>query len=564
MEKNHKDVVKNPSFCSLAWTGISISPTGTTTPCCLMESSIKNNEDKSFRIYESNVKEIYNSDYMKSIRTQMLKGELISACQQCYNNEAHGGISLRKQVNNDPLDCLESYSDTKEYYPSYIDLKLNNKCNLKCRMCQPQDSNLIYKEFTDIHTDNTEFKYFQNTSLKDHEFQIDVNQLPSWESGENFLFEFENLLPKLKKISLVGGEPLILEETFYLLDLAVKKGYAKDIFLCVTTNLATTQSKKIRDYFPFFKKVLILISFDGTDKALNYIRFPSKQEVVLKNLRYLNESPNAGVNTRFSFALTIQAYNALYLYDIFKLTDDLLDEGIKFNNLPISFTYLTYPEHLNIRILPHEIRLIAISKLEAYLELTKNKLRHSYFEREVLQIIGTLRSDYLNNSKILMGNFLYYTNLLDKKRGHRFQDFLPELCNEIRKLDLKEIKPTPNVHQIREEGWALASENKLIEAIKKFQTSSRMTEDNFLDFREMAWMMLTLGKLDDAIQSYEEAFAKNPNDKYVAKGIFHSYLSKKNFNEASKYYKIALKLNPDDKSINNHKDFNEFLILKKI
>jgi hypothetical protein len=65
LDLKREELIQNPSFCTLAWTGLSVSPTGTMTPCCLFERAIEIKEGQSYRIYEDDISTAYNSDFMK-------------------------------------------------------------------------------------------------------------------------------------------------------------------------------------------------------------------------------------------------------------------------------------------------------------------------------------------------------------------------------------------------------------------------------------------------------------------------------------------------------------------
>lgn len=101
--------------------------------------------------------EIWNSAYMRNFRRGMLKGERISACQVCYENEAISGQSYRKIVGSQPIEgqpankaAMNAYGARSGFQvdrrPSYIKLEVSNLCNLKCRMCYGAASSQIERD----------------------------------------------------------------------------------------------------------------------------------------------------------------------------------------------------------------------------------------------------------------------------------------------------------------------------------------------------------------------------------------------------------------------------------
>ena len=539
-KQDYDSLCQNASFCTLAWTGLSISPVGAMSPCCLFEKSIRESDDKIYRIYKDSVEEAYNSPFMTDVRSKMLKGEKVDACKQCYINEAHGGISLRKRANNEHWEQTDDYSLEGPHTPSSLDLKLNNKCNLKCRMCQPRDSHLIHTEFKKVMEADESFENFQNTRMIDPEFQIDLDEITDWEDEKEFIQKYTNLLPHIKKISIVGGEPLLINAVYKVLDLAVALGFAKNIFIVITTNFMSIRAEKIKRYYPHFAKILFNISMDATGKELEYIRYPSKEEKIISNLRELYNAKEVNESVFFMFALTTQAYNALYLTDIFKMIEDLESEGFKFEEPSLSFTHLTYPEHLSIRILPQNVRSLALDKLKAFTTSSSLYKRSEIFQSGVDQIIGTLKNDFHPDSERLLTEFLYYTEALDKSRGQRMQDYLSELAKLMSESDIKARKPEANYFMLREQGWKLAEQKEYRQAIKKFMLSALKSDEKYIDYREMGWMYRELEDYDKSQDCFEKAFNINDKDYYTVKGYLSLNVFLKNKEKISALSKHAL------------------------
>ena len=102
-------------------------------------------------IQDNSLEEIWNNDTMCRIRKQVLNNERPVECTPCFNLEDQGVESLRQRhitgvipesrVNLYPnvLDQLADDFSMPFEIPT-LEIKLNNLCNLKCRMCNPTDS----------------------------------------------------------------------------------------------------------------------------------------------------------------------------------------------------------------------------------------------------------------------------------------------------------------------------------------------------------------------------------------------------------------------------------------
>lgn len=126
-------------ICMLPWISIETSPIGTSRPCCLAIDEITRADGSKYSLRENTLEEIYHSPYMQNLRSDFLAGNKPATCQRCWDEEAAGRTSKR----------INSRIRLKEYYNSidfqntnpnqlwFIDLKLGNICNLKCRICVP-------------------------------------------------------------------------------------------------------------------------------------------------------------------------------------------------------------------------------------------------------------------------------------------------------------------------------------------------------------------------------------------------------------------------------------------
>ena len=98
-------------------------------------------------IQEETLEQIWNNDTMQRIRHQVLNSERPPECAPCFNLEDQGVESLRQRhiKGEIPEARINLYPNTplQEVMPfefPTMEIKLNNLCNLKCRMCNPTDS----------------------------------------------------------------------------------------------------------------------------------------------------------------------------------------------------------------------------------------------------------------------------------------------------------------------------------------------------------------------------------------------------------------------------------------
>ena len=152
--------MKKDNFCILPFIHLSTRTNGAMQLCCHANSSttkdyrqpgLNRKSDGDF-VYVNKDKpsEYWNTDYMKSVRKKLMNNETPRECMICYKEEASGYRSKRQWENDEWSeklnfnDVLAKVKDDGEapFDIRYIDMKLGNKCDLACLMCNPADSSL--------------------------------------------------------------------------------------------------------------------------------------------------------------------------------------------------------------------------------------------------------------------------------------------------------------------------------------------------------------------------------------------------------------------------------------
>jgi MoaA/NifB/PqqE/SkfB family radical SAM enzyme len=139
-------------FCVLPWISIEASPIGTVRPCCLADDEIIDNDGNKFELATAKFDDIQNSDHMRKLRQQFLDGEKPQTCRKCWNEERSDRTSKRMHTLDRLKHMLPDQDWTADAKPlMFLDLKLGNICNLKCRICGSwSSSQFAAEELNDI------------------------------------------------------------------------------------------------------------------------------------------------------------------------------------------------------------------------------------------------------------------------------------------------------------------------------------------------------------------------------------------------------------------------------
>ena len=381
-------------------------------------------------IQDSTLEEIWNNDNMKRIRRQVLHGERPPECAPCFNLEDQGVESLRERhvsgvipearINLYPnaLDALNNDYSMPFEIPT-MELKLNNLCNLKCRMCHPGDSTAWndWSEVKEFYKDEGQviFNMVEEHGLERKPLLDKFQDNPEWWAS------LEKNLPHFRRVEFAGGEPLMDPQHYRILDML--KPYGKNIEIKYATNgttLGISKGRTVHDYWPHFRSVAVNVSIDGIGDVYNYIRGNGDFNEVEENIKVIQAIPNV---SRIVGAVAVQVSNVLILD---KMIEHFLDKlGIVFYT-----NMVQYPNVLSAQVLPGELKEIAIKKLQA-IRLRVPRFKY-VIENPILleitnkQIDGIINFLNAKDQNMLWQDCVEFNHRLDVTRKQSFFDVTPE------------------------------------------------------------------------------------------------------------------------------------------
>tara|TARA_B000000532_G_scaffold228452_1_gene208155 strand:- start:1106 stop:2437 length:1332 start_codon:yes stop_codon:yes gene_type:complete len=415
---------------------------------------LKDEEGRPNNLNVSDFETAWNSKYMRNVRKQMLNGEMPPSCLKCYKEEAAGHNSKRmwetaywsNRVNVDTL--LENTNEDGSVPPqlAYIDLRFGTKCQLACVMCSPHDSSGWIKDWKAI------FPAVENASLKETMQWQDKGSTNgssyNWhKQNPTFWKQFYEQMPNMQQIYFAGGESLIIEEHYEILEHAIKMGYAKDLELRYNSN-GVEWREDLFDLWKHFKLVRFHYSVDSIESMNAYIRYPSEWKRTEEVFHILdNETPN---NTEITVACAVQALNIYYVPDFIKWK---LQQGFKKINMwpfgagGINYHFVYHPPHLNVKVLPKWFKAECRKKYEEFYpwweenymlgvpswhkdKVTKDDfLNASYGIQRLKGMINFMESEDWSRRLPEMKEFL---QRCDTQRGNKFADVFPEMKDIFR------------------------------------------------------------------------------------------------------------------------------------
>ena len=421
--KNESGQLNNQSktFCMHPFTGLATREDGAVKVCC-------RSHPVGF-IQDQSLEEIWNNDVMQRIRKQVLNNERPTECAPCFNLEDQGVESLRQRhiagvipearINLYPNAVSTMRKDyTMPFEIPTIEIKMNNLCNLKCRMCNPMDST-SWNDWQEVEEhykkeDNFLVKKIIDLNLKNKPF------LDSFVNTANWWSSFEKLLPYFRRVEFAGGEPLMDPTHYKILDMLAPYGDQIEIKYATNLTMLGKSNRTIWEYWPKFKSVAVNVSIDGIGDSYEYVRGNASWSELVNNIKQIQKIPNV---SRIVGAVAVQVSNVLILDKMIELFLD--DLGIVFYT-----NMVNYPNVLSAQVLPGPLKNIAITRLlnvqdrlAGFKLVEKHPMLLDLTRGQITGVINYLNS---NNQSDKWQECIEFNHKLDATRNQCFENITPE------------------------------------------------------------------------------------------------------------------------------------------
>lgn len=417
-------------FCSSPWLHMRIRPDGA-FGFCRWGSQWR--EDYNIRTHSV---EEYFQTHLAPIRHSLLEGTKISNCDKCYVMEEHGKISGRQRqllktgimtnhfipsLNSSPFLPAFQYSEKHQgctnLLPVDWQIDLGNHCNTACVMCTPRYSSRLSTEFQKIGLISDE-KLWNS----------------AWTNDDKLLEKFCDGLvkgPAPVYLHFLGGETLIIPAFKKILERLIDVGMTSPT-IGFTTNLTVWPTEVIEQLLKF-KTLNVGLSIESLHEVNHYIRWPSNQKTVLENLKKWIEISKK-YNHPVQLRLTPSALSIIHVADLYQFA---WDQGVGIETC----NFITEPKCLSLKVLPPDIRNLAIQRLEKFLEgksainqqVVNTRNPHT-IDQQVLQDAQSYINFLRDTEEDQFGaqQLVEYLKKLEQSRKNKILDYLPEYENFLR------------------------------------------------------------------------------------------------------------------------------------
>lgn len=398
--------IPHDKFCVLPWVSLEASPIGTVRPCCLAEEELVDNAGEKFNLATASFASIQNSHSMRKLRQEFIDQKQPQTCRKCFREERSGRTSKRMHTLDRLKHMLAKETDwTLDAKPlMFLDLKLGNICNLKCRICGSWSSSTFAAEELNWLGPNTDKK-------SSHHYQM-LRQGAWPRENANFWKEIDQVIDQIQYIEFTGGEPFMIQEHFDLLQGLINRGCAGNIEIHYNTN-GTQFPEGAEDIWKHFKTVEIAFSIDDVGARFEYQRSNALWDEVNSNIEKFREMHNRHKNIQLQVCSTVNVFNVYYIEELANWIDKQKFDFVYWNIMHEAY-------YFSINTLPTKAKEAITAKLSQ----SNISQRHQTEFKNVIE--------FMNNGVSLDGQILRMRIAdLDRKRQQNLADVESEFAQLI-------------------------------------------------------------------------------------------------------------------------------------
>ena len=392
-------------FCVLPWISLEASPIGTVRPCCLADDELLDDAGNKFYLSTATFGEIQHSTDMTRLRQQFLAGEKPQTCRKCWREERAGRTSKRMHTLDRLKHMLPDQEWTVDAKPlMFLDLKLGNICNLKCRICGSWSSSTFAAE---------ELNFIDKSEDKKINHHYQMLKQGAWpRENQQFWNEIAEISDQIQYIEFTGGEPFMIQEHFDMLQGLVDRGLAGNIEIHYNTN-GTQWPESAEAIWQHFRIVEIAFSIDDVEARFEYQRSNAVWHEVVANIARFRELRRRHSNIRLQICCTINIFNVYYLETV---ANWIIQQGMDF----VYWNMMHEAYYFSISSLPDTAK-VAIAE----------KLRSAQVPERIRQEFDHV-IDFMNRGVSLDGfNMRREIANLDRKRQQNLAQVEPEFAQLI-------------------------------------------------------------------------------------------------------------------------------------
>ena len=437
----------SPCFCPSKWNRTTIHFHLAQTHSChhpeLHSLEVENIKNDPFALY--------NTEHIVQQRRNMLFGVRPTECDYCWRVEDIGTNSFSDRVSKNRIEELTGELNdilkdplSNKRIPSKLEISFNNNCQMKCSYCSARFSTSWNEEIKKFGIYDVKPDQVQN--INDENMKIIKNA---------FWSTLPQVKEKLKVLRITGGEPLLSNETYQLLESFLDQP-APQLELSINSNLSISEEILVK-YIKILKEIkdrnlvadiTIHTSLDAWAEKAEYIRYGLNHERFWNNIKTIfSASPdlNVRIMSTYNVLSTTSFLDLLKKVREFNKTDQFASK--RKDPLYVDIHHLRNPEFLSV-VIGKNYFIEPVEKLLA--DLIKWKADAIQFPpgktqiNSVIRILEMMKAPLsVESENKLKSDFYRFFSEHDKRRNTNFLNAFPEMSdfwNDCHSAHLRSLK----------------------------------------------------------------------------------------------------------------------------
>lgn len=428
---------KSPTFCGAKWYHASMwLNAGITTSC-------HHNPPHAIDLaaIKSNPTALHNTPTKKIERGMLQRGERPKNCQFCWVMEDLDPENVSDRVYQSTVSSEESLqyafenSSDIDVDPHYLEVSFDPTCQLACSYCCPSISTSWARDikqngpYQSLPTDHRNHYTDDGRSARLYGHDEINPYVEAW-----FRWWDQSLHRNLKQLRITGGEPMMSQHTWRLLDWLACNPNQSSTRIEITTNLTYNSdlvNRMLDQVSRMRQPVWIYTSGESTGARAEYVRDGHDWEQWQRNVDQVRTS---GVVENVSVTGTMSAVSNDGFADwLSYVLEQKRLHGREW--MLISVNLVRFPTFQNIVVLPQHLRDLYAQEIQSIMDRSDiDQLLGQYEQDHINRYIRYLRGviEPHNDTDIdhlaLQRDFKSFFTQYDARRGKDFKKTFPRLA----------------------------------------------------------------------------------------------------------------------------------------
>jgi len=306
----------------------------------------------------ANPGQLFNTQINVDERQMMLNNQRNASCEEnCWPLEDRGAVSPRMWQNGKVKTHANIHTQ-----PEILEIKLNDDCNLSCSYCCKEYSSAWRRDLVsngNFAVDTGDARY-QLTSRDKVMMKVSQPEVKNTKQFQMLMDEIKKFAPGLKEIVITGGEPLLDNQLFDVLDAVSNSSAVINIYTGLGVEVKRFQ--RMLDKIKQIPTAMISVSAECTDKFYEFNRHGSRWADFVNKIELLQKS-----NIEFRFSTAISNLTVLGLASFIKY----------FSNQRIGLVFVNQPSMMAPYVLDADSKHAILQDIQTLPENYKTQIAQS-------------------------------------------------------------------------------------------------------------------------------------------------------------------------------------------